>query len=126
MCTVLSRDGRVLSSMSHCIEVHFCEDGKVQTHERLVETNWKRCSVATLLEVHFCEEAFSGHGEGVDEVVGDGISEDPSLRREPSQCKYGSCINKLECVGEDDCKIGEVGERELVLVVSSRSGKNET
>ena len=52
--------------------------------------------------------------------LGDGISEDPSLRRESSQCVCGSSINKLECVGEDDCKIGEVGERELVLAGAAR------
>ena len=34
MCTVLSRDGRVLSSVTHCIEVQFYEDDNVQTHER--------------------------------------------------------------------------------------------
>ena len=42
--------------------------------------------------------------------VGDGISEDPPLRRESSQ------------VGQENCKIGEVSERELVLVVSVRCG----
>ena len=29
----------------------------------------------------------------------------------------------LGCAGEDDCETGEVGERELVLVVSVRCGK---
>ena len=55
--------------------------------------------------------------------MGDEVSEDPPLS-EFSQCIHGSCINKLECVREDDCKIGEVGERELVLVVRVRCGKN--
>ena len=41
----------------------------------------------------------------------DGISEDPPLRHESSQCICGSCVNRLGCVGENDCKIGEVGER---------------
>ena len=31
--------------------------------------------------------------------------------------------NRLGCVGEDDCKIGEAGEKELLLVVSVRCGK---
>ena len=57
------------------------------------------------------------------EDVGDGISEDPPLRCESSQWKYGSCINKLQCVGEDDCRIREAGERELVLAVSVKCGK---
>ena len=36
---------------------------------------------------------------------------------------YVSSINKLECVGEDDCMNAEAGERELVLVVSARCSK---
>ena len=55
--------------------------------------------------------------------VGHWRSEEPQLRRESSQCTYGSWDNRLGCVGEDDCKIEEVGERELVLVVSVRCGK---
>ena len=35
----------------------------------------------------------------------------------------GSCVNKSGSVGEDDCMIGEDVERELVLVVSVRCGK---
>ena len=54
--------------------------------------------------------------------VGDGISEDSPLRRESSQRMYGSCVDRLECVGENDCKIGEVGVRKLVLVDSVRCG----
>ena len=55
--------------------------------------------------------------------VGDWRSEERQRRRESSQCLYGSWDNMLGCVEEDDCKIGEVGERELVLVVSVRCGK---
>ena len=50
------------------------------------------------------------------EAVGDWRSEEPQLRRESLQCTNGSWDNKLECVGEDDCKIGEVGERLVVTV----------
>ena len=32
-------------------------------------------------------------------------------------------INRLECEGENDCRTAEVSERELVLVVSVRCGK---
>ena len=49
--------------------------------------------------------------------VGDWRSEEPQLRRESSQCVCGSRDNRLGR-GEDDCKVGEVGKRELVLVVS--------
>ena len=47
----------------------------------------------------------------------------PPLRREPSQGKYGSCINRCGSVGEDEGMTGEVVERELVVVVSVRCGK---
>ena len=50
-------------------------------------------------------------------------SEAPQLRRESSQCAYGSWDNRLGCVEEDDCKIEEEGERELMLVVSVKCGK---
>ena len=43
--------------------------------------------------------------------MGDWRSEEPQLRHESSQCIYGSWDNMLGCVEEDDCKIGEVGER---------------
>ena len=43
---------------------------------------------------------------------------DPPLCRGTSQGKQGSCAKVGEIVG----KIGEVGERELVLVVSVRCG----
>ena len=56
-------------------------------------------------------------------IVEDGRSEEPQLRRESSQCVFGSWDNRLGCVEEDDCKIEEVGERELVLAVSVRCGK---
>ena len=49
--------------------------------------------------------------------------QEPQLRRESSQCTCGSWDNRLECVGEDDCKTGKVGEKELVLVVSVRCCK---
>ena len=52
-----------------------------------------------------------------------GRSEEAQLRRESSQCIYGSWNNMLKCEGEGDCKIEEVGERELVLVVSVRCSK---
>ena len=53
----------------------------------------------------------------------DGRSEAPPLHRESSQGTYGSCVNRSGCVGEDDCMIGEEVERELVLVVRVRCGK---
>ena len=53
----------------------------------------------------------------------DGICVDPPLCRGTSQGKYGSCTKDLVCVGEIVGKMGEVGERELVLVVSVRCGK---
>ena len=55
--------------------------------------------------------------------VGDGNFVVPPLRREPSQGTYGSCVNRSGSVGEDEGMIGEVVERELVLVISVRSGK---
>ena len=55
--------------------------------------------------------------------MGNGISVDLPLRRGSSQGMYGSCTKRLECEGEDDWKIGEAGERELVLVVNVRCGK---
>ena len=36
---------------------------------------------------------------------------------------HGSCAQRLGCEGENDWKIGEVGERELVLVVRVKCGK---
>ena len=59
--------------------------------------------------------------------VRDGIYVDPPLCRGASQCKYGSST-ALVCVGETVGKIGEVdemGERELVLVVSVKCGKHQ-
>ena len=55
--------------------------------------------------------------------VRDGICVDPPLCRRSSQGKYASCAKGLGCGGENAGKIGEVGERELVLVVSVRCGK---
>ena len=55
--------------------------------------------------------------------VRDGICVDPPLCRGTSQGKNVSSTKDLVCVGEDVGKIGEVGERELVLVVSVRCGK---
>ena len=53
----------------------------------------------------------------------DGICVDPPLCRGTSQGKYGSCTKDLVCVGETVGKKSEMGERELVLVVSVRCGK---
>ena len=53
----------------------------------------------------------------------DGICVDPPLCGGSSQATYGSCAKGLGCEGENVGKIGEVGERELVLVVSVRCGK---
>ena len=56
----------------------------------------------------------------------DGICVDPTLRRGTSQGKYGSRTMELVCEGETVGKIEEVdemGERELVLVVRVRCGK---
>ena len=47
----------------------------------------------------------------------------PPLCRGSSQGKDGSCARGLGCEGENVGKVGEVGERELVLVVSVRCGK---
>ena len=51
-----------------------------------------------------------------------GICLDPPLCRGTSHGKYGSCTKDLVCVGEAVGKIGEEGERELVLVFSVRCG----
>ena len=56
----------------------------------------------------------------------DGICVDPPLCRGTSQGKYGSRTVDLVCAVETVGKIGEVdemGERELVLVVRVRCGK---
>ena len=56
----------------------------------------------------------------------DGICVDPPLCRGPSQGLFGLTIRGLVCKGETVEKIGEVdkmGDRELVLVVSVRCGK---
>ena len=56
----------------------------------------------------------------------DGICADPPICRGTLQGKYGSGIIDLVCAGETVGKIGEVdemGERELVLVVNVRCGK---
>ena len=58
--------------------------------------------------------------------VGDGICVEPPLCRGTSQGKYGSSTTALVCVGETVGKTGEVvemGDRELVLVVSVKCGK---
>ena len=55
-----------------------------------------------------------------------GFCVDPPLCRGTSQDKYGSRDRDLVCVGETAGKKGEVDEmsdRELVLVVSVRCGK---
>ena len=56
-------------------------------------------------------------------IAGDGNSEVPTLRRESSQGIYGSWVHSSGSVREDDCMIGEVVGRELVLVVSVWCGK---
>ena len=59
-------------------------------------------------------------------LVRDGICVDPQLCRGTSQGTYGSRIIGLVCKGETVGKIGEVdekGDREHVLVVSVRCGK---
>ena len=56
----------------------------------------------------------------------DGICVDPPLCRGTSQSIYGLRIKRPACEGETVGKIGEVhemGERELVLVVSVKCGK---
>ena len=52
-----------------------------------------------------------------------GICVDPPLCRATSHGTCGSYTKGLVCVGETDGKIGKVGGRELVLVVSVRCGK---
>ena len=55
-----------------------------------------------------------------------GICVGPPLCRGTSQGEYGSSTIDLVCVGETVGKIGEaddMGERELVLVVSVKCGK---
>ena len=66
-------------------------------------------------------EVFGLDRFGLDHFLGssparDGISVDPLLCRESSEGKYGSCAKRLGCEGEIVGKIGEVSERELVLV----------
>ena len=53
----------------------------------------------------------------------DGICVDPPHYRKSSHGKYGSCAKGLGCEGENVGKISEIRERELVLVVSVRCGK---
>ena len=53
----------------------------------------------------------------------EGIRVDPPPCRGTSEGKYGLRIMDLVCAGEIVGKIGEVGEREFVLVVSVRCGK---
>ena len=53
----------------------------------------------------------------------DGICVDPPPCRGSSQGKQSSCTEGLVGVGVIVGKIGEVGERKLVLVVSVRCGK---
>ena len=55
--------------------------------------------------------------------VREGICVDSPLCRGTSQGKYSSCTKCLACVGEIVGKTGEEGEREHVLVVSVRCGK---
>ena len=52
-----------------------------------------------------------------------GFSVDPPLRLESSQGFKGSSTKGQDCKGENDWKIDEAGERELVLVVGVRCGK---
>ena len=51
------------------------------------------------------------------------ICVDAQLCRGTLQGKYGSSTKDLVCVGEIVGKKGKAGERELVLVVSVRCGK---
>ena len=53
----------------------------------------------------------------------DGICVDPPLYFGSSQGEYGSSTKGHVCVGDVVEKIGEVGEREIVLVVNVRCGK---
>ena len=56
-----------------------------------------------------------------------GRSEELQLCRESSQCLFGSWDYRLGCVEEDDCKIGEAGERENLCWWSvSGAARNET
>ena len=55
--------------------------------------------------------------------MSDGICVDPPLCRGTSQGLNGSRTKDLVCVGETVGKKNEVGERQLVLVVSVRCGK---
>ena len=58
--------------------------------------------------------------------VRDGVCVDPPLCRGTSQGKYGSRIIGLGCEGDTVGQIGELyemGERELVLLVSVKCGK---
>ena len=55
--------------------------------------------------------------------MGDGNFVVPPRRRQSPHGKYGSCVNKSGSVGEDEGLIGEVVERELVLVISVPCGK---
>ena len=72
----------------------------------------KSCREVENLRRICCAEAERARQLKIDELsmqrVRHGISKDPPLRRESSQCFNGSCVNRLECVGENGCKIGEV------------------
>ena len=57
------------------------------------------------------------------QCVRDGVCADPPPCRGTSQGNCGFCAKGPVCVGEIVGKIGEVGERELVPVVSVRCGK---
>ena len=87
------------------------------------------CWARSVHEAPLSHSSWSRHGlmhalkMWTSQIVRDGICVDPPLCRGSSQGKYGSCVKGVGCEGESVGKIGEVCERELVLVVSVRCGK---
>ena len=75
------------------------------------------------LQKHALNRHCQSHTQIHTQTVRNEICVDPPLCRGTSQCKYGSCTEGLVCAGEIVGKIGEVSERELVLVVSVKCGK---
>ena len=73
-----------------------------------------------------CLRSWASRQTGLALPERDGICVDPPLCRGTSQGKCGSNTAALVCGGETVGKIGEVdgmGDRELVLVVSVKCGK---
>ena len=93
------------------------------SHCNLQEAHASAPLARTWRKLETSRMACGGHWRGSPKVVRDGICVDQPLCRGTSQGKYGSRSLDLVCAGETVGKLAEVGERELVLVVSVRCGK---